>query len=500
MRRFLSILGLLALLSPLIAGWPQPVAAARRITPNPLLRAVNLSAARMGLLGAVPSARRVVLQNAAVADGNGTSIDVTGMGTVAAQITGLGSATIHWEATVNRTDWVAISATNITSAVPGATATANGVYSLSASGASLVRARISDWLSGTITVVAIAVPLGGAGAGGGGGGGGASTIADGADVALGATTDASAQNAPGTAIAHLRGLNEILFDIWDQTNHVANFGMATVLDHTQDTVESFTANGENVALGSTTDAAVGDATGTANSHLRQIAKVITAGSPTSLIAGAVNAGAYVSGSVLSGAYADGSIVSLGANADAATSGTGTLNAHSRQTALNTANIPAQGQAAMASSTPVAIASNQSAVPVSGTVTANLGTGTGLFQPQAGTAGGATPYFFAAAGGANQDATVIKASAGTLYNITATNNTASQRYIWLYNVASGATSASTVVYGIALPANTTGSGATISIPVGMAFSTGISFRITTGVPGSSTAAASANDVFVSCAYL
>jgi len=39
----------------------------------------------------------------------------------------------------------------------------------------------------------------------------------------------------------------------------------------------------------------------------------------------------------------------------------------------TDKIPAQGQALMAASTPVAIASNQSAVPVSGTVTANLGT-------------------------------------------------------------------------------------------------------------------------------
>lgn len=42
-------------------------------------------------------------------------------------------------------------------------------------------------------------------------------------------------------------------------------------------------------------------------------------------------------------------------------------------ALNT-KVPAQGQAAMAASAPVVIASNQSAVPVSGTVTANAGTG------------------------------------------------------------------------------------------------------------------------------
>lgn len=44
-------------------------------------------------------------------------------------------------------------------------------------------------------------------------------------------------------------------------------------------------------------------------------------------------------------------------------------------ATNTGNIPAKGQATMANSTPVAIASDQSAVAVSGTVTANAGTGT-----------------------------------------------------------------------------------------------------------------------------
>lgn len=44
-------------------------------------------------------------------------------------------------------------------------------------------------------------------------------------------------------------------------------------------------------------------------------------------------------------------------------------------AATSANQPAPGQAAMAASLPVVIASNQSAVPVSGTVTANIGTGT-----------------------------------------------------------------------------------------------------------------------------
>lgn len=77
-----------------------------------------------------------------------------------------------------------------------------------------------------------------------------------------------------------------------------------------------------------------------------------------------------------------SVVSLPLPTNAATETGGNL----ATTATNTGRIPAQGQAAMVASTPVVIASNQSAVPVSGTfwqttqpvsgtVTANAGTGT-----------------------------------------------------------------------------------------------------------------------------
>lgn len=55
---------------------------------------------------------------------------------------------------------------------------------------------------------------------GGGGGGGAATIADGADVNAGATTDAAVTgNNTGTLSAKLRGLSKILADVWDSTNH-----------------------------------------------------------------------------------------------------------------------------------------------------------------------------------------------------------------------------------------------------------------------------------------
>jgi hypothetical protein len=55
---------------------------------------------------------------------------------------------------------------------------------------------------------------------GGGSGGGPATIADGASVVEGATTDAAVtSNATGTISGKLRGLVAILADIWDSVNH-----------------------------------------------------------------------------------------------------------------------------------------------------------------------------------------------------------------------------------------------------------------------------------------
>jgi hypothetical protein len=60
-------------------------------------------------------------------------------------------------------------------------------------------------------------------AGGGGGGGGPATIADGANVVEGVTTDvAVTSDASGTLSAKLRGLVKILADVWDSVNHRLN--------------------------------------------------------------------------------------------------------------------------------------------------------------------------------------------------------------------------------------------------------------------------------------
>jgi hypothetical protein len=107
-----------------------------------------------------------------------------------------------------------------------------------------------------------------------------------------------------------------------------------------------------------------------------------------------------------------------------------------------------------------------------------------------TSGGNSVYSVISSGAANQDAAAIKASAGQVYGYSLFNTTASARYVKLYNLASGATSASTPAMRIYLPPT---GGANVDITKGVAFGTGISIRITTGAADSDAGACSANDV-------
>jgi len=110
-------------------------------------------------------------------------------------------------------------------------------------------------------------------------------------------------------------------------------------------------------------------------------------------------------------------------------------------------------------------------------TNNIGDVDVLTLPVLGTTGGATPGKTLSA--ASTNATVIKASAGTLYSLTAINTTATIYYLKLYNVASGPTcNSDTVVHTIPIPASIAGAGVSNLIPtVGLNFTTGIAFCLT-----------------------
>lgn len=191
----------------------------------------------------------------------------------------------------------------------------------------------------------------------------------------------------------------------------------------------------------------------------------------------------------------------------------------KQPALGTAGaasadvLTVQGVASM-----TALKVDGSAVtqPVSGTVTANAGTGTfatslstlpalvtgsalvGRVNVEPQTANGLTPSVTISA--ASTNATSVKASAGQLYSIFCSNTNAAVRFLKLYNKASAPTvGTDTPVLVFAIPGNTAGAGFSWSSDMGVAFGTGLAFALTTGVAHSDTAAVAANEIVVNLGY-
>lgn len=122
------------------------------------------------------------------------------------------------------------------------------------------------------------------------------------------------------------------------------------------------------------------------------------------------------------------------------------------------------------------------------------------QPQAGTAGGATPGRYLAAAAANQDSVSIKGSAGTLYMMLVINVNAAVRYVKLYDKATGPVSTDTPVQTYGIPGNTAGAGVAVPIPAtGLAFANGIGMRLTTGQADSDATAVTAADLAISYGY-
>lgn len=112
--------------------------------------------------------------------------------------------------------------------------------------------------------------------------------------------------------------------------------------------------------------------------------------------------------------------------------------------------------------------------------------------------GYSPYGFVSAAGANQDSTVAKASPATVGGFCFQNNHATlERFVKLYNKATGPTSGDTPVQTYPLAP---GGGGLSRTGLMMAFSVGLSFRITTGVAAADTGAASAGDVTVNMEFI
>jgi hypothetical protein len=98
----------------------------------------------------------VVLQNAAAATGNGTSINLSGMGTMNVAVTGTFVGTVTFEAQDASGAWnaVLVQIQGSTSLVSSTTTT--GVFRCPIGGYSAFRARVSAYTSGAITATAFA--------------------------------------------------------------------------------------------------------------------------------------------------------------------------------------------------------------------------------------------------------------------------------------------------------------------------------------------------------
>jgi len=101
------------------------------------------------------------MQNAAVATGNGTALPVSGYGAACCQVTGTFVGTVVFEGTADGVNWVAIPAI-ARGASMVFSASAPGLYDIDCRGLVSIRARISSYTSGSITVVGVAEPFAGA--------------------------------------------------------------------------------------------------------------------------------------------------------------------------------------------------------------------------------------------------------------------------------------------------------------------------------------------------
>jgi hypothetical protein len=133
--------------------------------------------------------------------------------------------------------------------------------------------------------------------------------------------------------------------------------------------------------------------------------------------------------------------------------------------------------------------------------AALGTTTNpiVTAPGASTGGGASVSSKIVAN--NTTSVAIKASAGTLYGITVFNNSATIAYLKLYDAAQGSTTcgSGTPVQRIMIPASTSGAGAVIPYPMGVAYATAITSCVTTGFADNDASAPAASTYLLNFIY-
>ena len=104
------------------------------------------------------------LQAAAAATGDGETLEcVDGDGltlaTAVLQVAGTFVGTVTFEGSVDGSNWIAVQGTNLNSGAAASTATAAGLFRFAVAGLAALRARVSAYTSGAITVTACGVTV-----------------------------------------------------------------------------------------------------------------------------------------------------------------------------------------------------------------------------------------------------------------------------------------------------------------------------------------------------
>lgn len=97
-------------------------------------------------------------------------------------------------------------------------------------------------------------------------------------------------------------------------------------------------------------------------------------------------------------------------------------------------------------------------------------------------------------GTTEDEHQVKATAGVLYSITATNTNAEERYLRCANLTAANTTpgTSTPIIDLAIPGPATGGGLHATFPMGLTFSTALTCWIVTGAADTDVAEVAANE--------
>lgn len=341
-----------------------------------------------------------------------------------------------------------------------------------------------------------------------GSGGGPATIADGADVAEGATTDAVvAAGAAGSVSAKLRRL----------TTDISAFLVANHIDLTAATPAGTNviggvtiANGSNIAEGSTTDTSYSDGTGAANGSLVALNKgqyVLMAALSAKLPASLGIKTAAASLSIAPASDANFQVTNRGTDA---TNAAPTVNPTYISGLVSSTGVQAYTTGRVA---PPSLTLAGELITASGGVGTNsadgLGIGVNLMVARDGTARivGVASWVWNGTGydrlvkpnatsrllssAATTNGTSVKASAGNIFKIVGNNTAITKRYLKLYNKASAPTvGTDTPFQTFALLAS---SAFDISFTTGMYFSTGIAYAITGAAADADTTAIVAGDI-------